>query len=946
MTTPLTILLALLCFSTSSLFAEQFGLFSYYVNSSNEVVISRYPTDAIGEVGIPAEIDGKPVTSIGYNSFRGCTDLTSVSIPESVTSIRKEAFYYCSALISVDIPDSVTSIESQAFSNCSSLVSVSIGDGVTSISTAAFSGCTSLESVSIGNALTSIPPYLFRSCTSLTSVSIPDSVTSIGSYAFSGCKSLTSIDTGSLSSSYSSLDGVLFSKDRTTLIRFPEGKSGKYLILKSVTSINSHAFKGCAGLTSVSIPESVASIDSSVFFGCTSLAFVSIPESVTSLGFDAFRSCTSLTSISIPDSVTSISLQAFFGCTGLTSVAIPDSVTSLGRNAFWGCTNLRFVTIGSGVTSFGDHTFYQCSSLTSISISDGVTSIGTAAFSGCTGLTSFSIPDSITSIESRTFAGCTGLASVSIGTGVTTIADDAFADCTNLTSVVFPDSLTFLSGFSGCTGLTSVSIPSRVTSIGLRAFSDCAGLTSVFIPESVTSIGDSAFSGCTSLSSITIPHSITSIGDYVFSGCTRLTTIEVDSLNPSFSSIDGVLFDKDRTTLIRYPAGKFGDYFIPDSVTSILSRYCYLWSGGIGAPSRLFCSGHGAFEGCIHLTAVSIPTGVTSIGHDTFKGCTALTSVNIPEQITELGDHVFAGCTRLTMIEVDPLNQNYSSLNGVLFNKDRTVLIRYPAGKSGDYLIPRSVTSIRSMSSSSGHGDYRHYSQGHGAFEGSSLLTSVSIPPRVTNIGAETFSRCTGLKTITIPASVTSIGNRGNDLRPSSEVFGDCTSLHSAIFLGDAPTGFKVDAFANTAPGFTIFYLSCSTGFTSPAWNGYPAVRIDEQAYPAASWLVENELPYDANLQEDLNGDGVSLLMAYALDLDPAQNLQSKMPAPVLADGSLSLSFHAARPGITYTVKTSTDLQNWTTESVSYSTLAPDGMQTASVARDVSSRFLRLVVKE
>ena len=307
------------------------------------------------------------VTSIGSDAFQGCTSLTSVTIPDSVTSIGKGAFSYCKSLTSVTIPDSVTSIDYSAFFGCSSLTSVTIPDGVTSIGEQAFSCCTSLTSVTIPNGVTSIGENAFNGCTSLTSVTLPNSVTSIGKSAFSGCTSLTSvtlpnsvtsIGDGAFASCtsltgiwvtegnshYSSdASGVLFSKDKTTLVQCPGAFSGSYAIPDSVTSIGEYAFAGCASLTSVTIPNSVTSIGQHAFASCTHLTSVTIPDSVTSIGEYAFFYCESLTSVTIPDGVTSIGWSAFFNCKSLTSVTIPDSVTSIGWFAFEDCTSLTDV---------------------------------------------------------------------------------------------------------------------------------------------------------------------------------------------------------------------------------------------------------------------------------------------------------------------------------------------------------------------------------------------------------------------------------------------------------------------------------------------------------------------------------------------------------------------------------------------------------------------------
>ena len=444
-------------------------------------------------------------------------------------------------------------------------------------------------------------------------------------------------------------------------------------------------------------------------------------------GYDGAPWCdshNSIKSVILEDGVTNIGNYAFYSCTGLTSVTISNSVMSIGDSAFIMCYDLTSVMIPDSVTSIGDNAFSVCSSLTSITIPDSVTIIGNSAFSFCYNLTSVTIGNSVTSIGWYAFDGCTSLTSVTIGNSVTSIGGYAFDDCIGLTSVIIPDGVTIIDdcAFYGCTGLTSVTIPDSVTIIDDAAFFGCIGLTSITIPDSVTNIGGSAFARCAGLTSVTIPDSVTSIGRSAFYGCTSLTDIDANENNNDYSSVDGVLFNKDKTELVAYPAGKTGDsYVIPNSVTSI---------------------GYGAFYTCTGLTDIAIPDSVKSVDDSAFARCIGLTGITIPDSVTYIGNSAFGSCTSLTDITVNENNNEYSSLDGVLFNKSKTELVAYPAGKTEDnYAIPNGVMSI-----------------GHSAFEGCIGLTGAAIPNSVTKISIGAFYSCTNLESIKIPRSVTDIG--------------------------------------------------------------------------------------------------------------------------------------------------------------------------------------------
>ncbi|HEX5219793.1 MAG TPA: leucine-rich repeat domain-containing protein [Verrucomicrobiae bacterium] len=657
-----------------------------YAVSGGTAYVTSSP-NAAGNIVIDATYNGFPVTRIANQAFNRCTNLASVTIPNSITNIEPSAFRD-SSLTSVTIPSSVTVIGFSAFSSCTSLTnilvdsansvyssldgvlfnktqtiliqfpggrggsysipnsvtnfiglafrdcsltSVTIPNSITTIESAAFSGCRSLTNVTIPNSVASIGQHAFSVCTNLRSVTIPDSVTTIGFAAFGNCTSLTNISVDSANSVYSSLDGILFNKTQGILIQFPSGRGGSYVIPNSVTSFIANAFANCRSLTSATIPNSVTSIGDGTFFACSSLTNVTIGSSVTSIGQEAFEFCTSLRSVTIPNNVTNLAYAAFRDCTSLTNATIGNGV--IGQEAFYNCTNLRSVTIGNGVSTIVGHAFYYCSSLTSVTIPSSVTSIGLPVFNGCTSLTNITV-----AAANPYYSSLNGV----------------LFDKAQSILIEFPD------GRSG----------------------------SYVIPNTVASIWNEAFEDCTSLTSVTIPSSVTFIGDEAFRACTGLTNITVAAANSTYSSLNGALFNKAKTTLIQFPCGRGGSFVISDSVTNL--------------------------------------------AHAAFYNCTNLASVTLGDSVTSIGDYAFFQCTSLTNISVNSANTAYSSLNGILFNKAQTTLIQFPATRGGSYVIPNGVTTI---------GAYSFYQ--------CPSLTSVTIPNSITSIKVFAFAVCPSLTSFT-----------------------------------------------------------------------------------------------------------------------------------------------------------------------------------------------------
>ncbi|MDO4930425.1 MAG: leucine-rich repeat domain-containing protein [Bacteroidales bacterium] len=370
---------------------------------------------------------------------------------------------------------------------------------------------------------------------------------------------------------------------------------------------------------------------------------------------------------------------------------------------------------------------------------------------------------------------------------VTSIGNLCFNNCSSLTSVVIPSSVTTLgnSCFYDCSSLTSVKIGSSVTSLPDYCFSGCSSLTSVVIGSSVTSFGRYSFSDCSNLTSVEIPSSVTEweYDSFVGSG---LTSIKVDEANPLFASVDGVVFNKSLTELVLFPVGRAGTYSIPSSVTS-LADYCFYY--------------------CENLTNVEIPSSVNSIGESAFLRIPNLVSVN-----------------------VDDANSYYASVDGVLFNKSLTELIEYPDGRTGAYVIPSTVTTLKD-----------------GCFNNCSGLTSVEIPSSVTTIGSGCFYYCTSLTNVEIPSSVTSIGGNcfsgcsnltnveiGSSVASlGSYCFYNCKSLVSAE-IGSSVTSIGYQCFYNCSKLTTLTFMGTPKSFGSYAF--YNCTNIYTVNIPIGSY--------------------------------------------------------------------------------------------------------------
>jgi len=498
-------------------------------------------------------------TGIAGMAFDSCTNLSSITMPNTVSVIGDYAFYYCN-ITSITLSSSLTDIGNYAF-YATDIEYINIPDTTTYIGGYAFS-MSRIRNISIPNGITTVYASTFSNCTLLTEVTLPSSITSIGPDAFKGCHNLTSI-----------------------------------VLPSNVTIVDNGAFNGCSGLTSFTLPDSVTKIGNEVFYNCTNLSTFDFSSNVNYVGKYAFYNTAwynaqpdgvvyldyvaltykgtmpASTNINFAEGTKIIADSAFKGFLNLNSIAASEGLTTIQASAFSGCSNMVTVTLPSSISLIDTEAFYACNKTTTISLQNNPnnsTIIGSRAFNGCWALTSISLPNSVQYIGQWAFSGCIGLTSVTLPNNITTIETHLFYNCSKLTSVV---------------------IPNTVTQINDYAFDGCSVLSSLTLSSTLTKIENYAFSN-TALTTINIPSTVSSIGFGVFS--TSVTSFTVDESSSYFKSIDGVLFNKLGTILVYYPCNKAGtEYSIPNGVLEI---------GGY------------AFYRNINLTKITLPSSLEFIG--------------------------------------------------------------------------------------------------------------------------------------------------------------------------------------------------------------------------------------------------------------------------------------------------------------------------------------------
>ena len=773
------------------------------------------------EIGSFAELQYfTGLTTVNANAFNG-SKLTSVTLPESVMYIGENAFANCPNLTTFNVPAGVEHIGNGVLASCAKLKTITVSDGnqyyIGSSSGALFTKDRSillqfpanaaLTSIYLPDGVKAIAPEAFKGASKLQSVNLSVSdITSIGKEAFAGCTSLNNVKVGwatPLEVTSDIFSGVDLSK---ATLEVPNGVEALYKeapVWKdfgTVTTFKSFIAFQDPAVENICLTQWDANNDGKLSYDEAA--------AVTSLGnvFQGNTEITSFAELAEFTALTAIPESAFNGCTSLTNVTLPSKIASIGSYAFEGCSMLSAITLPTTLTTIGFKAFYGCESITTAYIPVNVTSIGNGAFGSCSSLKSFSV-----NTKNTAYRAIGSILFTRDSTTVVQFPAGISRTTFEVKSSVFKSIAPY--AFSGATNLKSMVFNSART-IGERAFEKCLGLTSIVIGDNITSIGDRAFSDCENLQAITLPTNVASIGSKAFNGMPAAVRCQVSWTTPlaipanTFSNFETLANDQVRGILFvpqgskaAYEAAAGWDFFtivyegsMADYDATLISfadptvkqlavtawdangdnQLSYEEAAAVKSLGTVFTGksistfnelqyftaltevSDNAFKNT-GLTAVTMPEGITRIGNSAFQGTaiskwntlpglkeigdsafaynTGFTALTISSNITKLGTGAFKGCPKLTSIGVQSANPYYSASGGVLYNKEGTTLLQFPAAKtvSGDFVINSSVTAIS-----------------EDAFLMAKNLTSVSIPLEVTSIGQNAFRGCSALENVTV----------------------------------------------------------------------------------------------------------------------------------------------------------------------------------------------------
>lgn len=743
------------------------------------------------------------VTKIDIYAFTYCTQLAEVSFvgDSSLDTIGWSVFEGTIALSGIQIPDSVTTIDYRAFYN-SGLHKVSIGKNVSLIGDGAFSSCQQLEafevntdnthfasyedalytgdksdllaypaarkgSYKLANETKKIRQYAFCNARGLTDVTYNEGLKEMDSYAFTGCESMV---TPILPSTLETIGPGAY--------EYCYSMSEKLIIPKSVITVGYLAFYNDFDLTDIQIEsDSKMSRIGNSAFGYCGINNFTIPENVSTMGQEVFTGCKNLITVTFEadNMLTNLAAWTFDGADALRQITFEEGskLQNVEARACQGMYALEEIDFRNckELSKIGNYAFEQCPKLASVVLPSSVEEIGRYAFHMCKALTTFNVPKGVNRIGRYAFKGTDGI-NVYFKTSVlpTELEDNWNYDISGYYMGVkdviesgdwkyalTEDGLASVIKYMGSQGAIELNQIDghKVVSIGSGAFKKNTTLTQITLPDTLTGIYQSAFEGTENLDSILVPDSVTVIGDYAFKG-SGISSVSFGEKS-AISSIGRYAFAETANLgSIRLPDGvdKVRDYtfyksglseitFGKQSQVSLIGRYAFCKSKitEVTIPSGVSKIDYYAFSETGNLTTVKLPTSnaLEIYGNAFYRS--GLTSVIIPANVSYIGELCFTACPALAAIDVDADNKNYTSKDGVLFNKSATKLITCPAGKEGSYEVADTVTTFA-----------------FSAFEGSKLSEiAISDSSKLNTFGYRCFYDCDNLESINVPDGIQSI---------------------------------------------------------------------------------------------------------------------------------------------------------------------------------------------
>lgn len=851
------------------------GSYTAKVNDDGTGVILTGISSALQErLVLPDSLGGLPVTEIaaGFFTGPGGYSMNTIVIPQSVTAIAPTAFngYRTKSVSAFETDPENTAFEAEdgvlfqrgdsgntlvAYPQAKTDSRYAVPDGVTAIGGWAFYGAKNLATLTLPDGLTSIGSNGF-SASGLTALSIPGSVTDIGEGVFSSCDSFSEIT-------------LAMKKIPDKLFYMSKGLV-RVTLADTVEEIGSNAFYNCDQLTAVEIPDSVKTIGRSAFYDCDQLAGVKLGAGLTAIDSYAFYSCGALTEIDFPAALSTIGDHAFSSC-GLTALALPDCITAIQSEVFGGNAFTELTLSPSAVAALGEYAFSNCKQLTRVTIEPGAVQLPNGMFSGCTALSRVDLPDSLTGIGNGVFSTCTSLKEIALPEHLTSLGTSAFKS-TPLVSVDLPDGIQNLkaSTFEMCGQLTTVHLPAQLKAIDSFAFGSCRALQSITIPPQVTDIYGTAFNNCFSLLEV------------VFQGDAPANVKSnpfPQNLGLKFYRPDGAAnYDKAPWTGMDFETG------LPEELPKLPIQIKLTASLAHSRQDDLI----------LWLTADITPRTYDGENNPISPAGALTTYIQVEGEEGALPEaHYYLGGNTSTFRTFGYSVEQYQDKTitvyvtmgeSIGFQAGQSAPITGAVGKLSD--LPWDVDKVFGNSDGGAHGfdNETFVTQSDPNGTGGLIITaldarsstaeSVTIPAAidgkdVTALDRDLFLNCVNLRSITIPATVTTIG---------ANCFQGCISLEQVTFLGDAP---DLSGAAQPFPAKAAIHITReAAGFDQAPWTDM------DLWYP----LVASTLTATAPTME-AGGNKLALKMTAALGPDNYYGDTSN--APKLSDLRVSMDTYA-----------------------------------------------------